>query len=108
MDRRFPGCEYQSYVASWLEESGQRRNVRFSCNKYGERAFDLACLARKLRLADQEKVLALYEKNSQRSKGNKTSKAAGKTKSTVKKAKKKAAPVAKVASGKAVKKKRRK
>jgi hypothetical protein len=63
VDERYPGCEYDSYVASWLDEDGRRRNIRFSCSKYGKKgAFELACIARDKKLADRDKVIALHNR----------------------------------------------
>lgn len=62
VDMRFPGCNYDSYVASWLDEDGKRKNIRFSCNKYGDDAFELACIAREKQLSDRDKVMALLER----------------------------------------------
>lgn len=68
VDERYPGCEYESYIASWLDDDGRRKNVRFSCNKYGDDAFELACLAREKKLTDREKVIALYSRRKKTSK----------------------------------------
>jgi hypothetical protein len=61
-DSRFPNCQYESYIASWLSEDGKRTKLGFSCNRYGADAFELACIAREKRLTDREKVVALMEK----------------------------------------------
>jgi hypothetical protein len=73
VDERYPGCEYESYVASWLDEDGRRKNMRFSCHKYGDDAFELACLAREKKLADRDKVVALFSRR-QKSKPKKSAK----------------------------------
>ncbi len=63
-DARYPDCKYVSYIASWKTEEGKRRNIRFLVNKYGKKnAFALAKLAREKRIADREKVIALFEKS---------------------------------------------
>ncbi len=61
-DSRFPNCQYESYIASWLSDEGKRTKLGFSCSRYGEDAFELACIAREKRLTDREKVLALLER----------------------------------------------
>jgi hypothetical protein len=61
-DSRFPNCQYESYIASWLAEDGKRTKLGFSCSRYGEDAFDLACIAREKRLTDRAKVMALLER----------------------------------------------
>jgi hypothetical protein len=61
-DSRYPNCSYESYIASWLGENGKRMKLGFSCNKYGEDAFALACIAREKKLTDREKVLAIFAK----------------------------------------------
>jgi hypothetical protein len=60
VDGRYPGCEYESYIASWLSDAGKRTKLGFSCNKYGNKAFALACLARELRTTDRQAVLDEY------------------------------------------------
>ncbi len=63
IDARYPSCVYESYVASWLNEDGRRRNVRFSCSKYGEdEARALAAIARQQQISDREKVESIFER----------------------------------------------
>lgn len=61
-DSRFPNCQYDSYIASWLSDEGKRTKLGFSCNRYGDDAFALACLAREKKLTDRDKVMALLDK----------------------------------------------
>lgn len=61
-DTRYPSCTYESYIASWLSDEGKRQKLGFSCNKYGDDAFALACIAREKKLTDRKKVLAIFEK----------------------------------------------
>ena len=62
VDRRWPDCEYWSYVASWLGDEQQRINVKFSWNKYGEDvAWELACIARDNELRDRQQIMKIYE-----------------------------------------------
>ena len=62
-DARYPDCKYVSYIASWKTEDGKRRNIRFLINKYGKKAaLTLAKIAREKRIAERDKVIALYEK----------------------------------------------
>lgn len=61
-DTRYPNCRYESYIASWLGEEGKREKLGFSCNKYGDDAFFLACIAREKQLTDRKKVLAIFAK----------------------------------------------
>jgi hypothetical protein len=62
-DRRWPGCEYYAYCASWRTDDGIRHKINFAWNKYGkEESFELACLARDEMIADRKQVEALYEK----------------------------------------------
>lgn len=75
-DERFPNCAYDSYIASWLSDDGKRTKIGFSCNRYGDDAFALACLAREKRLTDRAKVLALHARQS----ASKKKKAASTTK----------------------------
>lgn len=104
-DNRFPNCQYESYVASWVDDEGKRRNIRFSINKYGKKAaFELACICRANRLRDRSKVEALHEKSSGKKMpapkgGGKSSK-----KAATKSSKKKAAPKKKAAKKVAKKK----
>lgn len=54
---------YFSYTASWLDEDGKRRNIRFSWNQHGEsKAWALAVLARHFEETDRAAVEKLYEK----------------------------------------------
>lgn len=63
VDSRYPDCQYVSYVASWLNSTGQRRNVRFLVNKYGKKAaLALATMAREHKISDRDQVHSLYEK----------------------------------------------
>jgi hypothetical protein len=93
IDERYPGCEYESYVASWLDEDGRRKNMRFSCHKYGDDAFELACLAREKKLNDRAKVVALLGRRKKSKPKKLTSKKAATktaaTKTTAKKTTKK-------------------
>ncbi|MEM6364819.1 MAG: transcriptional regulator [Planctomycetota bacterium] len=46
-DNRYPGCEYWSYCASWVDADGKRKKISFAWTKYGEDvAWELACRAR--------------------------------------------------------------
>jgi hypothetical protein len=91
VDSRYPDCQYVSYVASWLNPNGQRRNVRFLVNKYGKKtALTLATIARQNKISDREKVHELYEKSHGTLKiqsGKSTAKAEPKSKVNVKPAK---------------------
>ncbi len=108
VDDRYPNCQYQSYVASWLEEDGRRRNVRFSCSKYGEDAFELACIAREKKLADRKAVVALLGRRTKKTptpaaKAAKSSPAKAKSatsKSAVSKVAESKIPASKVAASK--------
>ena len=63
-----PDFEYFSYVASWTED-GKRVKTKFSCDKYGKKAaFEMACLARKKKITDREKIITLYERAKKRKK----------------------------------------
>lgn len=63
IDKRWPDCEYWSYVASWLDFNQKRINVKFSCQKYGDNvAWELACIAREKELRDREQILRIYER----------------------------------------------
>ena len=62
-DPRYTDCQYVSYVASWMTEDKQRRNIRFLVNKYGKKnALALATIAREKQCTDREKVMAMFEK----------------------------------------------
>ena len=62
IDKRWPNCEYWSYVASWLGEGQKRIHVSFAWLKYGEDlAWKLACIARDNELRDREQILAIHE-----------------------------------------------
>jgi hypothetical protein len=77
VDSRYPGCQYESYIASWLDSDGRRRNMRFSVNKYGKKgAFDLAVIARDNRVESRDEAVALLEKN--KGSGKAAPKSAGK------------------------------
>ncbi len=96
VDSRYPECQYVSYVASWLGEGGQRRNVRFLVNKYGKKvALTLASLAREHKVSDREKVHAIYEKAHGPLKIQSTKPAAKTADKSPAKAKDKAKPVTK-------------
>ena len=63
------GEEYSSYCASWKTADGARSKISFSFKKYGKRkAWELACLARKLESTDRKKIERLHVT---RSKGKK-------------------------------------
>ena len=63
IDKRWPECEYWSYVASWLDFNQKRINVKFSCQKYGDNvAWELACIAREKELCDREQIIKIYER----------------------------------------------
>lgn len=69
VDKRWPDCEYWSYVASWLSDEGKRINVKFSWKKYGERlALQLATIARERKLRDREEILAIQKRRLARKK----------------------------------------
>ena len=114
VDARYPGCAYEYYIASWKTDEGSRQNVRFAVSKWGKKAaFDLACIARRLRTTDRAKIEKEYEKSGGKKKAAKPKAAAKKTvakKKTTKKkapaAKKKAAKK-KAPAKKTAKKKRR-
>lgn len=104
-DNRFPNCKYESYVASWVDEDGKRRNIRFSINKYGKKAaFELACLCRQDRIRDRDSVIAAYEKKNGPLK--KAGKSAAAKKAAPKKAAAKKAPAKKAPAKKAAPKKK--
>lgn len=87
-DTRFPNCRYESYVASWVDDEGKRRNIRFSINKYGKRgAFEMACICRQERLRDRNKVIAIHKQRKSAKKTASTKKAKSKaaTRSAAKK-----------------------
>lgn len=93
-DKRYAGCEYYAYCASWVSEEGKREKISFAFTKYGEdMAFELAKLAREKEITERDKVVAMYERSS-----------AGRTKSSKKAVKK----TAKKATAKKVKKSARK
>lgn len=96
-DSRFPNCQYESYIASWLADDGKRTKLGFSCSRYGEDAFDLACIAREKRLTDRAKVMALLER---RKKTGVKSTAAPKVAKTAKKKVAKEATVTKTSAKK--------
>ncbi len=83
VDDRYPNCHYQSYIASWLDDKGSRRNVRFSCSKYGDDAFALACIAREKRLADRNAVMAILSRQQKSKQAKKSTKQPVKAKSKV-------------------------
>jgi hypothetical protein len=92
VDSRYPGCQYESYIASWLDENGRRRNMRFSVNKYGKKgAFDLAVIARDSRVESREAAVAMLEKQkgSKKAKPKEAKPKAAKAAKTAKSAKKK-------------------
>jgi len=63
IDKRWPDCEYYSYVASWLDFNLKRINVKFSCKKFGDKmAWELACIARDKELRDREQILKIYQR----------------------------------------------
>ena len=60
---RIKGVTYNSYVAAWRSEGGQREKISFSVEKYGKKiAYQLACLARDKEIADRETVEAMLSK----------------------------------------------
>ena len=62
IDKRWPDCEYYSYVASWLDVNLKRINVKFSCKKFGDdMAWELACIARDKELRDRQQILKIFE-----------------------------------------------
>ena len=75
IDKRWPDCEYWSYVASWLDVNQKRINVKFSCKKYGDKmAWELACIARDKELRDREQIIKIYERRQAARKVKRTSK----------------------------------
>ncbi|MCA9130241.1 MAG: hypothetical protein KDB22_24305 [Planctomycetales bacterium] len=104
-DSRFPNCKYESYVASWVDDDGKRRNIRFSINKYGKKvAFELACLCRAQRIRDRAAVEEMAGQSGKKGASTKSAKkAANAKKATGKKASSK-----KPAAKKVTKKKKRK
>ncbi|MEM1226451.1 MAG: transcriptional regulator [Planctomycetota bacterium] len=62
-DNRYPGCEYWSYCASWVETGGRRRKISFAWNKYGEEtAWELACKARDGEETNRGKLWKSYKR----------------------------------------------
>ena len=56
---------HKAYCASWIEDAGHRKKLSFSWKKYGElQAWELACLARELKIQDRQKLSAIYESRS--------------------------------------------
>lgn len=83
VDTIWSNNEYFAYCASWVDEDKRRRKIAFSISKHGKKgALELAVLARKKRLTDREKLIALYEKQKASGKEGKTSAAATKTSAT--------------------------
>jgi len=75
IDKRWPDCEYWSYVASWLDVNQKRINVKFSCKKFGDKkAWELACIARDKELRDREQILKIYERRQAARKAKRRSK----------------------------------
>ena len=61
VDARWKNAESFAYCASWIDTKGKRRKLSFAWNRYGKRhAWNLACLARELELADRKKVIDRY------------------------------------------------
>ena len=110
---RIKGVTYNSYVAAWRSEGGQREKISFSVEKYGKKiAYQLACLARDKEIADRETVEAMLSKRLKKKIVPKSSNRRKLAKSTAKKtakkktkAKKKKATKKKSNKKKAVKKK---
>ena len=121
---RIKGVTYNSYVAAWRSEGGQREKVSFSVEKYGKKiAYQLACLARDKEIADRDTIETMLSKRlkkkivpkssnrrkSAKSAAKKTAKkkkkAKAKKKSTKKKPTKKKAVKSKASKKKAAKKK---
>ena len=99
---RIKGVTYNSYVAAWRSDGGEREKVSFSVEKYGKKiAYQLACLARDKEIADRDKVEVMLSKQL----GKKTEPKSSKRRKPVKSAKKKSAAKKKK---KAAKKKTRK
>ncbi|MEZ6134300.1 MAG: hypothetical protein R3C53_05245 [Pirellulaceae bacterium] len=73
-DSRYPHLTYESYVASWVDENGKRKKLGFSTNRYGKKAFKLACLAREERMTDRQQVLELWESRRKSKRKSKTTK----------------------------------
>ena len=89
VDARYPNCSYEYYIASWKNEDGQRRNVRFAISKFGKKvAFELAKLAREMRTTDRDKVIAKYEKGGKKVKIKETKRRSSSTQATKKVVKK--------------------
>jgi hypothetical protein len=66
---KWPNCKTLSYCASWCNEDGSRGKIAFAWGKYGKRnAFELACLARRLKSNDREMVVERYTKRKARAK----------------------------------------
>ncbi len=121
VEKRWPGCEYYAYCASWTTEDGKREKIAFSWNRYGkELAYTLACYAREKEISDRAKIVAkfkseieAYQAKAKKSTGAKASKAApakASKKTSTKKTSAKAAPAKaakKTAAKKAAKKTRR-
>jgi hypothetical protein len=65
VDSRWANAESFAYCASWISEEGQRQKLSFAWNRYGKKAaWNLACLAREMQLADREAIVKLWEKKS--------------------------------------------
>ena len=63
IDKRWPDCEYYSYVASWRDVNLKRINVKLSCPKYGDKmTWELACIRRDKELRDREQILKIYQR----------------------------------------------
>ena len=85
---RIKGVTYNSYVAAWRSEGGEREKVSFSVEKYGKKiAYQLACLARDKEIADRDKVEVMLSKQL----GKKIEPKSSKRRKPVKSAKKKSA-----------------
>ena len=111
---RIKGVTYNSYVAAWRSEGGQREKISFSVEKYGKKiAYQLACLAREKEIADRDTVEAMLGKRLKKkivpksSGRRKPAKSAAKKKTAKKKtkAKKKTAKKKKATKKKPTKKK---
>ena len=106
---RHKDVTYNSYVAAWRSEGGEREKVSFSVEKYGKKiAYQLACLARDKEIADRDKIEAMLSKRLGKKIEPKPSKRRQPTKQAKKKSakKKKKATKKTKAKKKAVKKKK--
>ena len=62
VDKRWPGCEYYAYCASWTTEEGERKKIAFGWNQYGkDLAYKMACYARSKEISDRERVVKKFK-----------------------------------------------